>query len=429
MILKASQRGGADQLAAHLMNPNDNDHIALEELRGFAANDLTGALEEAYAVSKGTRCKQFLFSLSINPPKDAEVTVDQLHDAAVRAGKAVGLEGQPFGFVVHEKEGRRHAHAVWSRIDADEMKAINLPFFKDRLKALSKELYLENGWELPNGHRENGWANPLNFTLAEWQQAKRLDLDPREVKQVFRDAWQKSDNGSAFRAALEDRGFFIAKGDRRAFVALDLHGEVYALTKMSGAKTKELVERLGAPDQFRSVDETRLDVRQRVNRKVHQFLAAARQTFREDQRPLLEEHRAMVEAQKTERAKLALLQEERRIRENQQRQLRIRTGIRGLLDFVIGRAANIRRINEREAVEGVLRDRDQREGLYRAQTDERRELQDRIDDLRRNQRRTLMQMARTIGTRLRTPAPEREPPVQEHTLRPRPRGTDFDFGI
>lgn len=432
MILKASQRGGADQLAAHLMNANDNDHIALEELRGFAANDLTGALEEAYAVSKGTRCKQFLFSLSINPPKEAEVTVDQLRDAAVRAGKAVGLEGQPFGFVVHEKEGRRHAHAVWSRIDADEMKAINLPFFKDRLKALSKELYLENGWELPTGHRENGWANPLNFTLAEWQQAKRLDLDPREVKQVFRDAWQNSDNGPAFRAALEDRGYFVANGDRRAFVALDLHGEVYALSKMTGAKTKELQERLGAPDQFRSVDETRLDIRQRVERHVHQYLVDCRRELRERQRPLLEEQRAMVAAHKAEREKLLRHQEERRIRENQQRQSRIRTGIRGLLDFVIGRAANIRRINEREALEGVLRDRDQREGVYRAQSDERRELQDRIDDMRREQRRTLMGLARIVGSlraRGRAPAPEPEPPKQERTLRPRPRGNDFDFGI
>ena len=72
------------------------------------------------------------------------------------------------------------------------MKAINLPHYKNRLNALSKELYLENGWELPNGHCENGWANPLNFTLAEWQQAKRLDLDPREIKQLFQAAWRSS---------------------------------------------------------------------------------------------------------------------------------------------------------------------------------------------------------------------------------------------
>jgi hypothetical protein len=96
--------------------------------------------------------------------------------------------------VIHEKNGRRHAHVVWSRIDPDAMKAINLPHFKNRLKDLSKELYLEHEWTLPDGHKENGWKNPLNFTLAEWQQANRLGLDPREIKQVFREAWDRSDN-------------------------------------------------------------------------------------------------------------------------------------------------------------------------------------------------------------------------------------------
>ena len=50
---------------------------------GFAASDLAGALEEAHAVAKGTQCKQFLFSLSLNPPKDAEVGIDAFDEAAM----------------------------------------------------------------------------------------------------------------------------------------------------------------------------------------------------------------------------------------------------------------------------------------------------------------------------------------------------------
>jgi len=46
MILVGSQRGGASQLAAHLMNDRDNDHVTIEELRGFVADDLRGALNE-----------------------------------------------------------------------------------------------------------------------------------------------------------------------------------------------------------------------------------------------------------------------------------------------------------------------------------------------------------------------------------------------
>lgn len=400
MILKGSQRGGARQLAEHLLNDRDNDHVELQEVRGFAANDLSGALDEAHAVSKGTRCEQFLFSLSLNPPKDQDVGIDAFRDAMERAGKALGLEDQPYAFIVHEKEGRRHAHVVWSRIDADKMKAVNLPFFKDRLAAVSKELYLEHGWDLPEGHRQNGWANPLNFTLAEWQQAKRLDLDPKELKQLFRDAWQNSDNGPSFKAALEERGFFLARGDKRAFVALDIHGEVFSVSRMTGATTKEIEQRLGARENFPSVEDTRLDVRQRVGRKIHEFLREARQELRERQRPLLEEHATMIREQREERERLVRLQEERRLRENRERQARIRTGIRGVLEILIGRAAAIRRTNEREAIECGFRDRDQRDELFRAQLAERRALQLSIERVRREQRVTLMQMGRAIGRSL-----------------------------
>jgi hypothetical protein len=48
-------------------------------------------------------------------------------------------------------------------------------------------------------------ADPLNFTLAEWQHAKRLDLDPPEIKQAFRDAWEHSDNLASFRGYSSQR--------------------------------------------------------------------------------------------------------------------------------------------------------------------------------------------------------------------------------
>ena len=40
MILKASQRGGGQDLAVHLMRLDDNEHVELHELRGFASDDL-----------------------------------------------------------------------------------------------------------------------------------------------------------------------------------------------------------------------------------------------------------------------------------------------------------------------------------------------------------------------------------------------------
>ena len=37
MILKASKRGGAQQMARHLMNGEKNEHVTVHEVSGFAA--------------------------------------------------------------------------------------------------------------------------------------------------------------------------------------------------------------------------------------------------------------------------------------------------------------------------------------------------------------------------------------------------------
>jgi hypothetical protein len=394
-------------------------------MRGFMAEDFAGALAEMHAVSKGTRCQQFMFSLSVNPPKGVDAGIDDLMQAIDRAGERLGLQDQPRAVVIHEKNGRRHAHVVWSRIDAAEMKAVPMSFFKTRLSRLSKELYLEHGWDLPDGHKENGWKNPLNFTLAEWQQAKRLDLDPKELKLLFRDAWTHADGCKSFRAALEDRGYFLAKGDRRGFVAVDLHGEAHSLTRMTGAKTAELAARLGAPEGLPGVEETKLRIAERLTEKAGIELKAARDAQRQALRPLLEERARMVAAQRRERAKMTDGQERRRLEENHARQQRIRRGLVGtVLDILTGRASALRRENEREAFLSYRRDRQQREALVLAQLREREELQRRIDALRRDQRRALMRMV--IHALDLTKAPER---ASHARYRARYRDREQEFGL
>lgn len=425
MILLGSQRGGAGQLASHLLNDKDNDHVTVHELRGFMAGDLHGALAEAHAVSKGTRCSQFMFSLSLNPPKDAQIDVGALVDAADRAEEVLGLTDQPRAVIIHEKNGRRHAHVVWSRIEAEEMKAVNLPHFKNKLNALSKELYLEHGWELPEGHRTNGWKNPLNFTLAEWQQAKRLDLDPREIKQVFQSAWEQSDNQKSFKAALEDRGYYLAKGDRRGFVAVDLHGEAFAVARWASIKTKDVNARLGSPDKLPSVEETRAAIRGRMSDRLRGFLQEERQRQRNELKPLTEDVKAMVSLHRAERVSLSKKQEQRWQAETRERSGRLNKGLRGAWELLTGKAAATRRQNEREAYQGYVRDGSQREALVKVQAKDREELQARIDALSARHREERMRLAERIADVLR----RSDDAVQEHEHRQRSRAPDLDMEL
>ncbi|MBK8085691.1 MAG: hypothetical protein IPK28_18660 [Devosia sp.] len=123
MILKGSQRAGGTALAVHLLRTDENDHVQVHQVRGFIRGNILDAFKEAYAISRGTRCKQFLFSLSLSPPPDERVAVEVFEKAIDKIEARLSLIGQPRAIVFHEKDGRRHAHCVWSRIDPKTMTA------------------------------------------------------------------------------------------------------------------------------------------------------------------------------------------------------------------------------------------------------------------------------------------------------------------
>ena len=390
------------------MNDLDNDHVELIGQTGFLAEDLHGALHEAYAISKATRCKQFLFSCSLNPPEGVVVTDAGFQDAANRVAEKLGLSDQPRSLVIHEKNGRRHAHVVFSRIDADSMTAINLPHFKTKLRDVSRELFLDHGWDLPEGLQTYGKKNPLNFTLAEWQQAQRTGVDPREMKQLFQTAWAQSDDLQSYQSALEDKGFYLAQGDRRGFVALDIHGNTYAIGRWTGLRAKDVKARLGDPRELRLVGDVAKDLRSRINTQVLSYIRQVKDQHDRELQPFRDERAVMVLSQREERAHLKTKQDQRWDEETEARLSRLNTGIRSLFDRLTGSHQIKQRENEAEAFTCAKRDQEQRERLVEAQMKERSDLQRRVRALKLRQRDERQHMATTVNAYLERPLqPER----------------------
>jgi hypothetical protein len=107
---------------------------------------------------------------------------------------------------------------------------------------------------MPRGLANSHEHDPRNFTLAEWQQAKRTGQNPQAIKTAFQDAWAISDSKAAFINAQENRGFKPARGDRRGFVAVDYRGEIYAIAKWAGVRTKQVQNRLGDKHELPSLE-------------------------------------------------------------------------------------------------------------------------------------------------------------------------------
>lgn len=377
MILVGNQRGGGRDLAQHLVKP-ENERVEVAELRGFVADDLDGAFRETCAISRGTRCKQYLFSLSLNPPKDAEVSNEAFFGAIGQAEARLGLEGQPRAVVFHEKRGddgrlRRHAHAVWSRIDTDEMKAIPLPHAKRRLQDVARDLYHDHGWTMPPGLARKGARDPRTFTLAEWQQARRIKEDPRAIKTAFQDAWAISDSRAAFAHALQERGYRLARGDKRGYVAVDRHGEVHSIAKRVGVKTRAVRERLGDLEALPSVEDARIEIARAMQARMADFQREIAEREAREKAEALRKREATKARQQAERLAFQEAARQRQQAEEREQQARLRKGLKGFWDFLRGERQKTLVRNARAAEAARQRDQAEQERLKAVQLAQRRQ--------------------------------------------------------
>ncbi len=411
MILKASQRANGRELAIHLLNGHDNAHVEVFQMHGFMADSLPDAMQEAEALSRGTKCQKYLFSVSLNPPPEEKVPTAAFEDAIGRIEEKMGLDNQPRVIVFHEKHGRRHAHVVWSRIDTTEMKAIQLSFTHMKLREISRALYLENNWKMPQGLIDREKCNPLNFTREQWQQSKRVGDNPQITKQTLKECWAASDGRKAFSSALEQYGFYLAKGDRRGFVAVDWRGEVYSLSRWLGVKNKAIKGRLGTPQDLPSVDETQTNLDQALANRANVFIKEMNLKYERLSSPIQSRIQHLTERDAEERKRLAKKQEERLQREIRKRQSRFRTGLRGLWDRLTGAHSQVNRQNELEASQASLRDRAEKDALILQQLESSRSVQQQLDHILSNQQQDLAKLKKSMFSRLpveRTISLERE---------------------
>jgi len=392
MIIKASQRSGARNLANHLMNAHDNDHVTLHEVRGLAGQSLHAALLEIDGVSQGTRCQQPMMSVSFNPPEGENVTFDQFEEAFDSLEQKLGLTDQPRAVVFHEKEGRRHAHVVWSRIDIDSMKAINMSHFKNKCTDISRQLYLEHGWDMPKGLIDKRERDPFKLTNVEWQQLKRRGIDLKEIKMLCQDAWKHSDNQKSFKHALQERSLFLAQGDRRGFVVLDNSSKVYSLSRFGGIKTKELKNRLGSPDLLPTVEATQDKIRLSFNSEIRSRIALLKKRHGDEIQPLLDKKAELVRVQRAERRELSEQQRVKRHILAKAGRDKFRRGVMGFFDKVTGKEKRVRLINQKETAILKQKQKTTREELVFRHGGSRSVLQDEFKQVRGNQQdeRTLL---------------------------------------
>jgi len=262
------------------------------------------------------------------------------------------------------------------------MKAVNLPHYKLKLRDIAREIFLERGWQMPRGFVNSSERDPFNCTLKEWQQIKRAGHDRKAIQQLFRECWAISDSGKAFAQALKARGYTLARGDRRGYVAVDYRGEVYAIARYAGVHTKQVRDRLGDAAQLPSVEQATQDTTSRMTARLRLLAEQAERTNRLRSAASRFQYTQTIQRQRDEREGLSQAHELRWNAEVTARAQRLSKGFRGIWDRLTGKYAELKNQNEREALLALRRDRDEKDALIFRQIEERGALQRRIRDER-----------------------------------------------
>ena len=245
MIIKGGSRSAPGQLAYHLQRVDTNERVQILELNS-GADDLKTTFRDWQILSEGTRGEKGLYHANIDPALGYTMTPEQWKRAVDVLEKELGFEGQPRAVVMHDKEGRQHIHVVWQRTDIETMTLRSDSQNYAAHERASLQLEQEFGHEhVPGKHAKRDREAQPDFPSAdvshdEWQQAERSGIGHKDRKAQVTGLYEASDSGQAFKAALEDAGYVLARGDRRDFVILDEDAKVHSLGRqLPGVKAKE----------------------------------------------------------------------------------------------------------------------------------------------------------------------------------------------
>lgn len=216
---------------------------------------------------------------------------------------------------------------------------------------------------MPDGLIDSKNRNPHNYSLAEWQQAKRAGKNAKELKAMFQDCWSCSDSKTALKNALWEQGFVLAKG-KRGHVGVDYQGEVYPLSRWTGLKAKQIRERIGEADGLPSVEKAQALASKIISDRLKVLKKQERQIAAVKQERLLEQRKNLETKHVQNINQLGKNQNARQLDEEAERARRIRKGLFGLWDRFSGKRKRTVLENKEAAEVRQVSDQIEKEDLH-----------------------------------------------------------------
>ena len=243
MVPRTSRQGcsftGAWKYYAHdkrtAQQQAQGQEVRSRERVGFVQTENLGGMEDDRAAiglmidtaRRSTRCKAPVYAFSLAGHPEETPSREAMIEAGREALAVLKMQDYQAVMISHTDTAHPHLHVIVNRVHAETGKAINVYKDQEKLQA----------WALAYERRQGKVYCPARaFNALARQVAKEQDARPaprRYVDNTIAECWTRSDNGQSFKAALEAKGWGLAKGDRKEAVlmAVTPSGRAFAVLR------------------------------------------------------------------------------------------------------------------------------------------------------------------------------------------------------
>lgn len=261
MILKGRSRAQGGQLANYLLS-SKNEQVRVLDIRGTVNDERTTeglreSLRDMDELGKMTKAQSPLFHLAINPHDRDRLTREDWQYSVAKAEKALGLEGQPRAVVSHIYNGKEHLHVVWSRVDVEKCRCVEMSFSKLKLCSAAREIEIELGLKQTPQRARGADRLKQHMKEIEQHQEERAAMPRAERNAAIENAWHRSATGAEFKDLIENAGFRLAVG-KRGVLVMDKNDEVHSISRcVIGIKAKDVKAKLADLGEIPTVEKLR----------------------------------------------------------------------------------------------------------------------------------------------------------------------------
>lgn len=258
-------------MVKHLTRLDENDRVDILEIdQSLPSSTIEAALTEWQTLATSlTRSKKGFYEANINIRDDESLTDEQWLKAADILEEELGFQGQPRLIVQHEKKGRTHIHVLWQSTIVEEGRIAcdshNYRKHEEAAKEIERVFELEPS---PRKYTRNKDEEILHaeFDRGDEEKAKRSGLSVEDRKALITELYEQSNSGAGFSKALEQEGFYLARGDQKnIFFVVDPACEAHRLSNcINGVKASQINKALFPikAQNLMTVDEVKLALKE-----------------------------------------------------------------------------------------------------------------------------------------------------------------------